>query len=135
MNNKEIIGGCVGSIFESLDKGQWIIHFLNVFRARVMQISFGDQGQFFRHSVWVKEQWKLEMPLMEDVELSILLNNASGKTCYLGGGLISSVRRWQSKNRFINAIHIIRLVMTYCLIRRVKSKVDTAVMYKSYYEK
>ena len=72
---------------------------------------------------------------MEDVEISILLNNVSGKICYLGGGLISSIRRWQSKNRFLNAIQIIRLVLTYCLMRRIKSKVDTTAMYKSYYGK
>ena len=46
MNNKEIIGGCVGSIFESLDKGQWVIHFLNVFRARVMRIVLVTRDSF-----------------------------------------------------------------------------------------
>ena len=72
---------------------------------------------------------------MEDVELSILLNNVSGKTCYLGGGLISSVRRWQKKNRFMNSIQIIKLVLSYCLMRRIKIKVDTREMYESYYGK
>ena len=135
MSNTEIVGGCIGSVFESLKRGQWIVHALNIFRARLMRISFGDQGQFFRRSLWVEGQWELEMPLMEDVEMSILLNNVSGKICYLGGGLISSIRRWQSKNRFLNAIQIIRLVLTYCLMRRIKSKVDTTAMYKSYYGK
>ena len=133
MNNEQINGGCVGSIFESLDRGQWIIHVLNIFRARIMKISFGDQGQFFRRSIWEREKWCLDMPLMEDVELSLLLNNLSGEVCYLGGGLISSVRRWKKKNRLLNAIEIIRLVLTYSFMRRYKDKVDTWSMYKRYY--
>tara|TARA_Y100000589_G_scaffold131573_2_gene125360 strand:+ start:397 stop:2370 length:1974 start_codon:yes stop_codon:yes gene_type:complete len=133
MNNEEINGGCIGSVFESLDRGQWIIHILNVIRARIMKISFGDQGQFFRRSLWKREQWSLDMPLMEDVELSILLNNLTGRVCYLGGGLISSVRRWQEKNRVLNAIEIIKFVLTYCLLRRFTKEVDTWSMYKRYY--
>ena len=65
-----------------------------------MRISFGDQGQFFRRSLWVEGQWELEIPLTETLRYQFYRIMLSGKICYLSGGLISSIRRWQSKNRF-----------------------------------
>lgn len=133
MLNETFIGGCVGATFDDLSRGQWIINFLNIFRARCMGMSFGDQGQFFRTSHFRDEEWNLEMPLMEDVELAIQLWNKIGKICYLNGGLTTSVRRWQKISRVRNALQIIMLVIQYCLIRKLYGKVDTRRLYEKYY--
>ncbi|MCJ8344949.1 glycosyltransferase [bacterium] len=133
MDLPENIGGCIGSSFEKGLSCQWIIAFLNRVRARFLGISFGDQGQFFRRSVYLKDQWDLKMPLMEDVELSLQLLKSKGKVVYLGHGLESSVRRWQNKSRLLNAFLIIRLVFVYCLKRRFHQNVDTKKLYQEYY--
>lgn len=133
MDKPENIGGCLGSSFESGLLGQGVITFLNRLRARFLGISFGDQGQFFRRSVYVEDKWDLKMPLMEDVELSLQLLKSKGKVLYLGNGLKSSVRRWQNRSRLKNAVLIIRLVFIYCLKRRFNQEVDTRKLYEEYY--
>lgn len=133
MSFKEYRGGCIGSTFENLRHGQWIIQSLNVFRARVMGISFGDQGQFFRRSCYEAESWNLNMPLMEDVELALRLLNSSEPICYLNGGLCTSVRRWQNNSRLMNALQIILLVLKYVTARRLKGWADTSELYRRYY--
>ncbi|MCO4781384.1 MAG: glycosyltransferase [Candidatus Cloacimonetes bacterium] len=133
MKKTENIGGCLGSSFERGLTGQGVITFLNRVRARFLGISFGDQGQFFRRSVYKEDQWDLKMPLMEDVELSLQLLKSKGKVVYLGQGLKSSVRRWQNRSRLKNAFLIIRLVFIYCLKRRFNQKVDTMKLYEEYY--
>ncbi|PCJ18410.1 MAG: hypothetical protein COB02_10965 [Candidatus Cloacimonadota bacterium] len=133
MQQEENIGGCLGSSFEGSLDGQWFITFLNRVRARFLGISFGDQGQFFRRSVYINDEWDLKMPLMEDVELSLQLLKSKGRVLFLGNGLKSSIRRWQNKSRLKNAILIIRLVFIYCFKRRFQQKVDTKKLYQEYY--
>jgi len=135
MQNPEIIGGCIGSRFQSMKSGQWLITLLNVIRARLMGVPFGDQGQFFRRSLYFENNWDLKMPLMEDVELSLLLWNSRGKVSYLGGGIHSSTRRWQQKNRLKNALEIVYFVFLYCGLRRFQGKVDTSKLYEKYYNR
>jgi len=131
----EVLGGCVGSRFESPSCGQWIIQFLNIFRARILGMSFGDQGQFFRTRFIKEGKWDLSMPLMEDVELSLCFWQTPGVVLYLGGGLVSSVRRWKKSNRFLNALGIIHLVLLYCIKRKIQGRVDTRRLYERYYGK
>lgn len=133
MADSEVLGGCIGNRFQNPSGGQWLIQFLNIFRARILGMSFGDQGQFFRARYVRRGSWNLAMPLMEDVELSLLFWQTPGSVLYLGGGLVSSVRRWERSNRFSNAIGIIALVLTYCLKRKAFGEVDTKLLYKKYY--
>jgi len=135
MQDPEIIGGCIGSRFQSMKNGQWFITLLNVIRARLMGVPFGDQGQFFKRSLYLEYSWDLKMPLMEDVELSLLLWNSRGKVSYLGGGIHSSTRRWEQKNRLKNALEIVYFVFLYCWLRRFQGKVDTSKLYEKYYNR
>ena len=133
MANPVYVGGAVGSRFEMQWGFQAIIYVLNVFRARIMGVSFGDQGQFFRRCLYLEQKWDLKMPLMEDVELSLCMYNTPGKIAYLGGGITSSVRRWQRRNRIKNSLEIIGFVFYYCFLRRFQGKVNTRMLYEKYY--
>ena len=133
MADSDVLGGSIGNRFQNPSGGQWIIQFLNIFRARILGMSFGDQGQFFRVKFFKNREWSVAMPLMEDVELSLLFWQTPGTVLYLGGGLVSSTRRWERSNRFANAIGIISLVLSYCVKRKALGKVDTKSLYKKYY--
>ncbi len=135
MAEENSIGGALGNRYESIRSGQWVIHSLNFIRAKFLGMSFGDQGQFFSKNALEKGGWDLNMPIMEDVELSLCLLNTPGKTFFLNGGLISSVRRWEKSNRLKNALQIISLVFCYCLQKKLYAKVDTQSFYQQYYSK
>ena len=133
LKETEVLGGCIGNRYDEPKGGQWIIYILNVFRARVLGMSFGDQGQFFRSEMIKTKRWNLEMPLMEDVELSLCFWETPGTVAYLGGGVVSSVRRWKGSNRLYNAMEIIGFVFLYCFLRRIKGRVETESLYRKYY--
>ena len=106
--------------------------FLNDLKMRWFGMSFGDQTQFFRKSSIEKRGGFPDLPLMEDVELSMILKG--GNVAYLDH-LISwtSPRRWEAKGRLSNALQIIRLLMTYLWKRHWNPPVDVRAMYRSYY--
>jgi hypothetical protein len=135
MAGENSLGGCLGNRYESMRGGQWIIHSLNLIRAKFLGMSFGDQGQFFLRKSMQEGNWDLNLPIMEDVELSLCLLNHPSNKFFLFGGLVSSVRRWEKSNRLKNALQIIFLVLSYCLRRKLSGKVDTQALYEKYYGK
>jgi hypothetical protein len=106
--------------------------FLNDLKMRWFGMSFGDQTQFFRKSSLDTRGGFPDLPLMEDVELSMTLKG--GNVVYLDH-LISwtSPRRWESRGRLSNTVQIIRLLMTYLWKRHWNPPVDVRAMYRSYY--
>ncbi len=125
-----VIGGAVGSRFNSPGFQYRFLELANDFRAAFLKISFGDQVQFFRREPVVRKNIFPDLPLMEDVELSIRLNRL-GKQVYLCGNVMVSARRWQKKGSK-NAVLIIRLLVIY-LFKRIWGGPDSVEMYKAYY--
>jgi len=117
-----------------------VIEFLNDFRAVFFKISFGDQVQFFRRKPVVKYDLFPDMPLMEDVELSIRLNSI-GQQVFLCGRAMVSARRWErlgSKNSaMILWLFTSYLIRRSCRIFSMKKRLNvtptTAAFYKKYY--
>lgn len=128
--NRLIIGGAVGGQFSSKDPGMKLIEYANDFRAAMMDISFGDQIQFFRRSPVIMKNLYPGIPLMEDVELSLRLKKL-GRLVYLFGNASVSTRRWEQMGRD-NLTAILKRVFKY-LWNRVWTSPDTFNLYQDYY--
>lgn len=128
--NPKVVGGAAGSSFDDESLGMKIVELLNAMRALFFKISFGDQIQFFRRKEIVELDLYPNIPLMEDVELSLRLRRL-GKTVYLFGTSKVSARRWRKKG-FGNALMVLVCFFTY-LVQRVWKTPDTITMYNFYY--
>lgn len=128
--NPMIAGGAVGC---SLSAPGWpfrLLEFGNNLRTICLGISFGDQIQFFRRKPVLEQDMFPDIPLMEDLELSLRLHRA-GRQIFLFGNARSSVRRWETHG-FRRSLLVIRLCSAY-LLRRLWGKPDTQAMYRRYY--
>jgi len=125
------IGGALGQHFMDNRFGLTLIEILNDMRAGLLGISFGDQVQFFRTNAAKKYSLVPEIPLMEDVELSIRLLGA-GKTVFLWGGVVVDNYKWNSGSfiRFIKVMYLLILFM----LRRFRHSVETKDLYQMYYK-
>ena len=128
--NPGVPGGSVGSAFTSRHPLIRLVGMLNDARAAFMGISFGDQLQFFRREQLLQNGGFPDIPLMEDVELSLRLRNM-GRTVHMFGDVMVSDRSWR-KGRLARAVLVVRLVGVY-LWKRTWGKVDTVPMYRRYY--
>jgi len=129
-NDPALAGGAVGGVFSPPSCRLKLIEFLNDVRVFFSGISFGDQIQFFiRQQVHERDLFP-DIPIMEDIELSIRLAKI-GRTTYLFGGPLISSRRWEDAG-FENAFLIIRLFTLY-LWTRIFGIPDTVSMYNYYY--
>lgn len=119
-------------------QGLSLVRLLNSFRARSLQITFGDQCQFFRREALLElmDQYGNvipPMPLMEDVELSMRFKEL-GPALTLSQGVQASSRRWQKANRWNNAWLIIKICTLYLLARRLGfAPSDSQYFQKLYY--
>ncbi len=125
-----VCGGALGSRFERGNPWFWLINLANDLRAVLLGISFGDQVQFFRRKSVVSRGLFPDIPLMEDVELSIRLGTL-GPQVFLFGNARVSTRRWESLGAK-NAFWVIARVAWY-LTKRILGTPDTRGMYRSYY--
>ena len=89
----------------------------NDVRAALFGISFGDQVQIFRRSL-VDGPGFPDMPLMEDVELSVRLLSM-GTTEHLFGSTLVSDRKWRAKSG-ARTVLVLSLTAEY-MIRRITS--------------
>jgi glycosyltransferase involved in cell wall biosynthesis len=124
------VGGSIGCRFDSSKFKFRLIELANDFRVAFLKISFGDQVQFFRRQPVVDYDLFPDIPLMEDVELSIRLHRL-GRQIYLFGSAMVSTRRWENVG-VLNALWVLRHVFEY-LIRRLWKASNTADLYKKYY--
>ncbi|WP_027359237.1 glycosyltransferase [Desulforegula conservatrix] len=130
-NNPDVIGGAVGCRFDSDELKFRAIEFANNARMAYLGIAFGDQIQFFRRRPVIENNAFPDIPLMEDVELSMRLKNL-GTQVFLFGDVMVSTRRWQKKG-FKNALWVIRQVTKY-IITRIWAEPDSSSLYKAYYK-
>lgn len=130
-HNPDVIGGAVGCRFDSDELKFRAIEFANNARMAYLGIAFGDQIQFFRRRPVIEHNTFPDIPLMEDVELSMRLKNL-GTQVFLFGDVMVSTRRWQKKG-FKNALWVIRQVTKY-LFTRIWTEPDSSSLYKAYYK-
>jgi glycosyltransferase involved in cell wall biosynthesis len=125
-------GGAVGNRFDSDSRAMRFIQWLNYCRARFFGISFGDQGQFFWRKQALAQGWVQPYPIMEDMELSLRMKKA-GRPLYLNGGIRSSTRRWDQKNKFFNFFHLLWFIIRYRCTREKRKHLVAQKIYNEYY--
>ena len=108
--------------------------FLNDLKIRLLGVSFGDQSQFFRKHRLEKMGGFPDLPLMEDLELSLIWKG--GAIAYIKSSIsFTSPRRWQNDGRLKNGALIIKLLIIYLVSRHWKNPVDVTKLYQTYYKK
>ena len=127
----DTVGGAVGQRFDRDAPSLCMIECLNEIRAVLLGLSFGDQGQFFRRAAIMAGGGFPNLPLMEDVELSLRLRTA-GPTLYLGDGLICSDRRWREENWLKRFVTVMAITAIYRLRRREGAQI-AHILYRHYY--
>jgi glycosyl transferase family 2/glycosyl transferase family 87 len=127
----EAVGGAVGQRFDRDAPSLCVIECLNEIRAVLLGLSFGDQGQFFHRATIMAGGGFPNLPLMEDVELSLRLQ-AAGRMLYLGGGLVCSGRQWRQKNWLQRCSTVIAMTTIYLLRRREGAHI-AHILYRRYY--
>lgn len=118
--NPSLIGGSVGMSYEKALLQNRFIAFLNNTRAKFFNISFGDQCQFFRRDALKLIGGFPKQMLMEDVELSLRMNNA-GPVAYIPDGVLVSVRGWWKRGFLNNIWTVISLLSMYIVERHLDS--------------
>ncbi len=125
-----IAGGAIGSVFNASGLRFRCLEIANDFRAVFFGITFGDQVQFFLRKPVVEADLFPDIPLMEDVELSIRLPKI-GRQVFLFGNASVSARRWQTAG-YAHSFLIIRLLAAY-LWNRLRGKPESITLYQRYY--
>lgn len=130
--NRDASGGAFGAFYSDHRFPLFIPRILNVFRASILGISFGDQAQFFRRDAIGEFP---EFKLMEDIELSMRMKE-QGKTLFISKGVVSSSRMWKRKGYIQNFVKVIYLSSQFLLKRKLGllSK-DCGEFYRAYYGK
>jgi hypothetical protein len=123
---------CGGSFrLRYLDPG-FRMRLLSVFsnaKASLFGLSFGDQGQWFRRGCVAVP----EIPLMEDVELAVRINDAGGAV-RTPASLWVSTRRYSDRGSLSVIFSVISFTLGYLFHRRWTGTVpDTAGLYEKYY--
>lgn len=108
------------------------LQFLNAFKTYFLGLSFGDQSQFIKRSELDRYGGFPDIPLMEDVEISLLWQGQTTAFIKTSQSL-TSPRRWKEKGRLRNSLNIIHILLRFFFIRQIFEKVDTQKLYKKYY--
>jgi hypothetical protein len=126
----DLIGGALGARFESSALFYRLLTMANDIRAVILGISFGDQVQFFKRRAFLACSTYPDLPLMEDVELSLRLGR-SGRQAFLFDASTVSVRRWRRAGPG-HALKVMMLFTRY-LWQRLWGPVDGVAFFHAYY--
>ena len=128
--DRSVVGGALGSVFDT--RRWWIemIRPLNDLRAALFGVPFGDQVQFFRRRPVLDARLFPAIPLMEDVELALRLNRL-GRQVFLFGTACVSARQWR-RHFASRTCLIVRLLAKYLLLRAFR-RADPDALYQQYY--
>ncbi len=126
--------GILGGRFDRRTFKMKFLEFLNRWRFLLAGIAFGDQGMFSRRAYLAARGGVPDIPLMEDVELSLRLRGG-GRRLHLGPLLEVSARRWDSNPFFRSSGRVIRICLDYVVRRRLGGNIHAiaARMYREYY--
>jgi len=123
---------CGGAFRLSYVNPGWRMRLLSVFsnaKSTLFGLSFGDQGQWFRNGKIAVP----EIPLMEDVELSVRMNDAGG-AIRTPATLGVSTRRYKAKGAPSVIRSVVLFTFGYLFRRRWEGNVpDTRHLYEKYY--
>ena len=112
-----------------------LLNWANHLRAGLAGISFGDQGQFIHRARLAQIGGFPQLPLMEDVELS-LSNKEIEQPLYLNHKIMASTRSWEKDTSSKRALLIIKLVALFLTKRFISGEApDGKWFYKKYYTK
>jgi glycosyltransferase involved in cell wall biosynthesis len=105
------------------------VSFLNNAKTGLFGLSFGDQGQWFdRRRILVPE-----IPIMEDVETALRINDAGGAV-WTPARIEVSARRYGGLGTAAVALSVVRRTLSYLIRRRWNDAVpDTRRLYLEYY--
>jgi hypothetical protein len=126
---RSAVGGAMGSRYGDGAMRYRVIAALDNFRAGVLGVSFGNQGQFFRRA----EVSYPDFLLMEDVELSFRMKE-KGAQVFLPCGIANVTRRWKKVGYLRNIALILNLVLRFVVRRRLGRIEDRLEdFYRKYY--
>jgi MFS family permease len=133
--NPEIVGGAIGQRFMTTKPKPvlLIVEALNDLRALWQENSFGDQGQFFRRSAIERLGGFPNIPLMEDVELTVLLKK-EGDLALLDCDISCSARRWEKDKASGRFLQVLSLVIRYKVLK-LFGKDPSKQLFKEYYSR
>lgn len=93
LGNNNIAAGAFTLRIDSLKTGFRIIEIFSNLRAKLTSLIYGDQGMFLRKEIFSRIGGFADIPLMEDIEISLRLNK-TGKTVFVKQAITVSSRRW-----------------------------------------
>jgi len=129
----EAPGGACGMRFGEGEGRMRFVAWLNNRRAELFGIGFGDQAQFFRREALEAAGGYPDLPLMEDVELSLRLKSL-GRPLFLPQGVAVSPRRWQRRGVLSNFLAAGALFLRYLAERQWDPEAAAATdYYRRYY--
>jgi len=131
--NKQICWGILGHCYDKQNIKLRILEILNNLRFSIAGIAFGDQGIFFRRSI-IDDEVKLpNIPLMEDLEISLRLSGLPKLN--VGRTLTASSRRWGEKKYYRKVFSILSFIFYYLFGRKmgVDIKLLSRKLYVKYY--
>jgi hypothetical protein len=126
----EAPGGAFRLRYESRGSRMKMLQVASNAKTALFGLSFGDQGQWFRRNrIEIPE-----IPLMEDVEMAVRMNDA-GTPAWVPATLEVSTRRYSEQGASLVVRSVIGRVAGYLARRRWWDEVpDTRGLYDSYYE-
>lgn len=96
LDDPTVVGGRFDVRFDRPSVIGRIISTLMNLRSRISRISTGDQAMFVRRSVFERLGGFSDIPIMEDIDLSIRLKRA-GATAAIREPVTTSFRRWEQQ--------------------------------------
>jgi rSAM/selenodomain-associated transferase 2 len=93
LRNKDIAAGAFALRIDSKKTGFRIIEIFSNLRAELTSLIYGDQGMFLRKETFNRIGRFADIPLMEDIEISLRLNKI-GKIVFVKQAITVSSRRW-----------------------------------------
>lgn len=93
MQNGDLAGGAFSLAIESDKTSLMLISTLATWRAKYLQLAYGDQAIFVRNSVFKKIGGYSPIPICEDLDFYRKLRK-SGNTVILDETVVTSARRW-----------------------------------------
>ena len=131
--NNTLAWGVLGHGYKKASLNLRFINLLNKIRFYLSGIAFGDQGIFARRIIIEKNGGFPDIPIMEDVELSLRLFIYPGKK--LGHLIEVSARRWAGKNFIGKIIEIFVNCFIYLILRALGFNINKISLwiFRKYY--
>ena len=135
-NRNSALWGVLGHRYDEKSLRMKLIAFLNYIRIKFTKIAFGDQGIFFLRECIKTIEGIEDIPVMEDVELSLQLIKFRGPAILKDEMTVSS-RRWKKSGFYNNFVKVIFNFLKYIILRSMginKYKLSEKIYFDYYGE-